>query len=297
MARTGYTGTRAEVSHRGPADVQHATCLARVMQRSSEMSLSRTLHELVVGGAQIAIHLLGAPLLRRGYNRWGATEEEVRQARPGDALVPSPKLGYTRAITIDAPQDEVWRWLVQLGQGRAGFYSYDALENLVGCQIHSVDRILPEHQQLQRHDLVRSGPGDRPCWEVIEVDPPPTLVLMGAEPSTRSAPPVVAEVPERGYTASTWQWRVRSLSGGRSRLIVRQRLTFSPGQRLLWHIVEPINFVMERAMLRGIARRAERAARPTATRPSSCSLPSPGGRDGGSPGDEPSQPSQRKGRM
>ena len=67
---------------------------------------------------------------------------------PGDELVAHPVLGYTRAITINAPADRVWPWLVQMGQGRGGLYSFDGLENLVGCDIHSTDRILPAAQQL-----------------------------------------------------------------------------------------------------------------------------------------------------
>lgn len=229
--------------------------------RRQRVKLGRTLVELLVGGAQVALCVIGAPILRRWYNQWGATDHETAEALPGDELVPAPKLGYTRAITIDAPPEEVWPWLVQIGQRRGGFYSYDALENVVGCRIHSVDRVLPEHQHLDRHDLIRSGPGNRASWEVMDVDPRHHLVLMGADPDTHRAPPVLEEIPDRGHVASTWQWVLRPQPAGRTRLIVRQRLTFSPHQRVLWHIVEPINFVMEKEMLRGIARRAERTIR------------------------------------
>jgi hypothetical protein len=61
--------------------------------------------------------ILGAPLLRHAYNRWGTTKGEGRAAMKGDELIASPKLGYTRWITIDAPPDEVWQWLAQIGQG------------------------------------------------------------------------------------------------------------------------------------------------------------------------------------
>lgn len=229
--------------------------------RRKQTTLYGTLADLFVGGAQIALFALGAPLLRRWYNRWGATNRETVEHLAGDELVPEPKLGYTRAVSIDAPPEEVWRWLIQFGQGRGGFYSYDALENLVGCKIQSADRILPEYQHLERHDLIRSGPGSRASWEVIDVDPPHHLVLMGADPSTKRAPPVLTRIPESGYAASTWQWVLRRLPQGGTRLIVRQRLTYSPSQRVLWRVVEPINFVMERAMLRGIARRAEQRSR------------------------------------
>jgi hypothetical protein len=218
-----------------------------------------TLAELLVGGAQIAGTLLGAPLLRSRYNRYGATAEELRRALPGDELVKHPKLGYTRAITIDAPPEAVWPWLVQIGQGRGGFYSFDALENLVGCDIHSAESIRPELQELQIGDRIRARPQDHPSWVVVDLEVPRHLVLVGADPSTRRAPPVVEEPPP-DYVGTTWQWVLEPLDGGaRTRLIVRQRLTYGEGQALLWHLVEPFNFVMERRMLHGLKRRAERS--------------------------------------
>jgi len=100
--------------------------------------------------------MLAAPLLRGRYNRWGATTSEVTAPMPGDELVPHPRLGYTRAITVNASPETVWQWLVQIGQGRGGLYSFDGLENLARCNIHSVDRIVGEHQQLSVGDLVRA---------------------------------------------------------------------------------------------------------------------------------------------
>lgn len=229
--------------------------------RRTASTIGTQLRDLVVGGAQIVGVLLAAPVLRRWYNRWGATPEELTRHLPGDELVLDPKLGYTRVVTIDAPPSDVWPWLVQLGQGRGGFYSFDVLENLIGCRIHSTDRILPEHQHLERGDLVRSGPERYPCWEVLEVEPPHHLVLMGADPDTLRAPPVVAMIPPKGYVASTWQWVLQPVAAGTAtRLLVRQRLTYSRNQALLWHLVEPFNFVMERRMLLGIKQRAESSA-------------------------------------
>ena len=221
------------------------------------------LRDVVVGGAQVAGTVLGAPLLRRFYNRSGATAEEERRAMPGDELVPRPRLGYTRAITIEAPPRRVWPWLAQIGQGRGGFYSFDTLENVVGCRIHSAERLLPEHAELRVGDIIRSNPGDYPSWVVVDLDPPSSLVLVGADPETLEAPPVLDPVPEEGYVMSTWQWLLEPRDGGaRTRLVVRQRLTYSPGagQSVLWHVVEPFNFVMEHEMLKGLKRRAEASA-------------------------------------
>jgi hypothetical protein len=216
--------------------------------------------ELIVGGAQVLGALLLSPVVRDRYNRWGATKAELDAPMAGDELVAEPKLGYTRAITIEAPPEAVWPWLAQFGQGRGGFYSYDALENLVGCKIHSTDRILLEHQDPQPGDLIRSGPpGKRyAAWWILDVAEPRHLVMIGADPDTMEAPPIVDAIPDRGYVASTWQWELRPHRDGEAtRLVVRQRLIFNPRQRLLWRLVEPLNFVMERAMLRGIKRRAE----------------------------------------
>lgn len=204
--------------------------------------------------------LVLSPLIRHWYNRWNATEAELNDPMPSDDLVVEPRLGYTRAITIDAPAEDVWAWLAQFGQGRGGFYSYDGLENLIGCRIHSVDRILDEHQTLHPGDLIRSGPPDttRPAWVVVDVEASHHLVLIGADPVTKQAPSVMTDIPNRGYVASTWQWMLTPIDDGtRTRLIVRQRLAFSPRQWLLWRIVEPFNWVMERKMLLGIRDRAE----------------------------------------
>lgn len=223
----------------------------------------RTAYDLGVGGTRVLAALASAPVLRRTYNRYGATDTELAQEMPGDDLVRRPKLGYTRAITIEAPPHEVWRWLVQFGQGRAGFYSYDALENLVGCGIHSVDEILPDHQSLAVGDLIRSGRDGQPCWQVMDVDPDNHLVLFGAgTPAQPGVPEVAEDIPDRGYAASTWQWLLEPRDGGRAtRLLVRGRTTYSPPQSWLWHLVEPLNYVMERRMLEGIRARAERRTR------------------------------------
>jgi uncharacterized protein YndB with AHSA1/START domain len=217
----------------------------------------KVLHDIVVGGAQVAATTITAPLARRRYNRWGATDGEVADTMPGDDLVPDPRMTYTRAVTVAAPPHRVWPWLAQIGQGRGGLYSFDGLENLVRCDIHSVDRILPQHQRLTAGDLIRMGPPGYPCFRVHAVDPPETLVLVGADPK----PPHAAARPNSPTGNSTWQWQLRPADGGRStRLLVRQRLTYPDGQALLWHLVEPVAFVMERQMLRGLRDRAESPA-------------------------------------
>lgn len=213
--------------------------------------------DVLVGGTRVVLTTLTAPLQRRRYNRWGATDSELAGGMPGDELVPDPQLGYTRAITIAAPPSRVWPWLVQIGQGRGGMYSYDGLENLARCDIHSVDRVLPECQSLAAGDLIRLGPPGYPCFRVADLDAPHSLVLVGADP----AEPNLAATADSPGGIATWQWQLRGLPADRTRLLVRQRLTYPPSPRsmgLMWHLVEPVAFVMERRMLQGIKDRAER---------------------------------------
>jgi len=207
------------------------------------------------GAAAIAVMLVGSPLLRGQYNRWGATERECGASMPGDELVPAARLVSTRAVTINAPPDAVWPWLVQIGRGRGGLYSYDALENLVGLDIHSADEILPEHQDLSPGDLVRLGKPGSPCFRVASVDPGLALVLISANPVTQEPVPT----PVTGGTGATWQWELLPVRNGTAtRLVGRQRNNHPDRERLMWRLVEPIGFVMERRMLLGIKQRAER---------------------------------------
>ena len=95
---------------------------------------------------------------RRRMLRWSATGAELQLVLPGDDLLPTAAVVSTRAVTVDATVDAVWPWIVQLGQGRDGFYSYDRLENLVGCRIHGAVAIVPEWQHLDVGDDVRLAP-------------------------------------------------------------------------------------------------------------------------------------------
>ena len=224
-------------------------------KKPSRHMSSRSYLDDIEGGARIAAAILTAPVLRGPHNRWGATPAEVSAAMPGDELVPEPKITSTRAITINAPPQEVWPWLVQIGQGRGGFYSYDALANLVRCDIHSTDRIIPQFQHLHPGDLILLASAGAPCFRVSRAQPPSVLTLVGADPKTQVAAPIPA-TPEE--LASTWQWVLQPVDNGRgTRLVVRQRLSYPRGQSALWHLVEPVSFVMERRTLHGIKARAE----------------------------------------
>jgi hypothetical protein len=211
--------------------------------------------DVVVGGVLALGALVTSPVLQRAYDRWGADDGEVTSILPGDELVPVPDLGYTRGITVDAPAAKVWPWVAQIGQGRGGFYSYDGLENLFRCDIHSADRVLAAFQEVAVGDVVRLAPGGAPAFRVHAVRPPTALVLIS------EGPPGGGTQDRAGADAPvvTWQWVLRPLDGGRrTRLLVRQRLSRPHAQRMLWRLVQPVGFVMERRMLRGIRERAER---------------------------------------
>lgn len=213
--------------------------------------------ENIIGAFQVAGALSGSPLLRGWYNRWGASPAEVEQALPGDELVPNPMLGYTRSITIHAPVEQVWPWLVQMGQGRGGLYSYDGLENIAGCKIHSMNTILPELQKPSIGELIRLGPKGYPCFAIAAIDPLNSLVLISANPQTEQPVQYLAQ-PVKGYSIATWQFFLQPVNATTTRLLVRQRLAFSPDMAWIWRLTEPIGFVMERKMLLGIRQRAER---------------------------------------
>ena len=186
--------------------------------------------------------------LRGRYLRWGATDEEAYMALAGDELLPDADLTATRAVTVRAAAAGVWPWIAQLGQGRGGFYSYDFLENLVGCDIHSADRIVPEWQAINVGDQVNLHP--EVGLLVALVDPERVLVLRGGVPMGRTQPPY----------DFTWAFILRPGPAGATRLLVRERYSYSRRWApLLVEPVELISFVMSQRMLRGIRERAERA--------------------------------------
>jgi len=204
-----------------------------------------------LGAASIALSILASPLLRPWYRKWGATEAEVNMSLPGDDLVSNSVLESNRAITIQAPASAIWPWLVQMGQGRGGFYSYQRLENLIGCDIHNADRIFPEYQNLQVGDKVRLCSEDGPAFDVVAIDPGCALILRGDIPSTQNTP-----------TTWIWVFYLDPIDENSTRLILRTRLDYEPnlGNVLIWRVfTDPIAFNMERKMHQGIKMRAEAA--------------------------------------
>lgn len=193
-------------------------------------------------------------VIRNRSLRWGATRDEQHLVLPGDELMARTDLQSTRAVTIRTSPDRVWPWLAQLGQGRGGLYSYDWLENLIGCNIRGADVVLPQHQQIAEGDQVRLAP--QLALDVARVDPGTALVLRGGIPMGSTAPPF----------DFSWAFVLREDQYGGTRLLVRERYSYT--RRWAALIVEPtelISRMMSTRMLRGIKQRAEDAPLTTPT--------------------------------
>lgn len=198
--------------------------------------------------AALLLGLAVAAYLRFGRPRvldWGATEDERRRTLPGDEILSSPAIQTTRVVTVDAPPDRIWPWLVQMGpRPRAGVYTYDWVERRLGIDIENADRILPEFQHIEVGDYHALGPDQG--LRVREVQPGRAIVLQW-EPAE-----------------STWAFVLTPAPGdeGRTRLISRNRVQ-GHGLRfwlLMRLLMEPGSLLMERKMLLGIRDRAEHTA-------------------------------------
>jgi hypothetical protein len=207
----------------------------------------------LVGGAEIlglvksrsAAVLLGIAilaaayrtLLRRPILTWGATAAEAVGNKPGDELLPDPDGSSTRAISIAAPPEAVWPWIAQIGPSpRGGVYSYDWIENLLGLDIHSVDRILPEFQNPRVGDSIALGDNR---MEIARLDPGEVLSFRSDD--------------------GNWVWTFfLAPEGSGTRLISRNRFLLpGMGARIGMVALEPGSLIMERKMLHGIRKRAE----------------------------------------
>jgi hypothetical protein len=201
-------------------------------------------------GACVAIGTAAAGYVlwaRSRQLRWGASEDDASGPLPGDELIPRPDLSATRAIAVNASADRVWPWIAQLGQGRGGFYSYDFLENLVGCDIHSAERIVPDWQDVLVGDEVKLAP--EVALGVAVLEPARALVLRGGVPKGETPPP---------YDFS-WAFVLREQADGQTRLLVRERYGYTSWRApLLVEPVQVVSFLMTQKMLRGIRDRAER---------------------------------------
>ena len=180
--------------------------------------------------------------VRRWFGRWGATPDDLTRVMIGDAVIAHPTHSATHAVTVDAPPEDVWPWLVQMGYQRGGLYSIDWLDRLFGfLDRPSANRVLPEFQHLAVGDAIRLGP--REALTVTALDACRSLVL--------------------SYNAHgfewVWQFGLYAIDETRTRLVSRgtERYKNTFGAWAFMRVMEPAAFIMTRRMLLGLKQRAE----------------------------------------
>lgn len=194
--------------------------------------------------------MLGAAahLLLPFYVRWGTRDDERRVPLPGDEIVAHPHTGYTLAVTIEATPSEIWPWLAQMGQGRAGFYTLEWVETVMGADIHNADRLIPV--------LQRVAPGD-----TIRLTPDPYLGQPGQFMTVAAMQPERALVFRQTLpngTVASWALVIRPEDGHAVRLVTR-RCGGPP--TVFDRVMRPGYALMDRGVLRGIRARAETTGR------------------------------------
>ena len=214
------------------------------------MTMNRKWPAAALAGGLIGFAAAAYPALWRDRClNWGARVEEATREMPGDKLLPEAPVVSTRAVGIDAPASAIWPWLVQMGPGRGGAYTYDWIENLLGLNMHSAKEIVPELQDLAVGATIPLGDKVRMRVEILE--PEHALVMRSDD--------------------CTWVWEFglypeAPTAPGRklTRLVSRNRIQ-NPragmvSGALSTYLMEPGSLVMERKMLHGIKERAERLA-------------------------------------
>jgi len=206
--------------------------------------MARELPRQIASVAADLPRFLTAPLYRSWHLRWGATDAEVAATMPGDDLLPHAQFHPTRAITIDAPPTAVWPWLVQVGFGRAGFYSNDLLDNFARPSLREID---PDLQNLEVGQRVSMSPtpSESTAWKVDNFAQNEWLLWRKPD--------------------STWSWVLRDLGNGRTRLITRVHVLYDwsrPAYSAFGVLLMEFgDFAMMRRMLLGIKERAESTSR------------------------------------
>ncbi len=206
--------------------------------------------------AACAVPVLYAVWVRPRMLTWGATWGEVAGAYPGDEIIPEPGSGATMATTLPSPPGRVWRWLVQMGGDRGGWYSWDWLDN--GGK-PSADRIVPEWQSLEQGQHLYRAPRGENWFTVVVLEPNRTLVLRAAYGmfSGRSFDPRSGPVPW-AYVDGIWGFHLRPAPGGGTRLVVRSRSRSGPRPVAVpfgWLVGEPLHFVMQTCQLHNLRNR------------------------------------------
>lgn len=200
-----------------------------------------------------------ALVVRPRLLRWGATDEEVRGPYPGAELIVGGTRSATMAVTIDAPPARVWPWLVQMGYGRAGWYSWDHLDNWGKS---SAETLHPEWQEIHQGDHLPSMPNDQAWWEVVALEPERFLGLR-ASIDLRGRPFAPAGSRPDSYTDSLWGFWLKELPDRRTRLVVSGYWALRPRwlQTVLSVVfLEPAHWIMQTRQFANLKRLAESAS-------------------------------------
>lgn len=196
----------------------------------------RTITKIVVGGiGSLAAYLIW---VRPWHLKWGATDAEVERRMPGDDIVINPTFNATRGITVMADPEDIWPWLVQLGSKRAGFYSYDWIDN---AGLPSAERILPEFQQIRIGDFIPMTPNGKHGMWVKDFKISEYILWWDKKGD------------------ATWLWLLLPLGSVNTRLLTRLRVKYdwTPPWILYYLVQDAGDIVMMRKCLMGIKRRVE----------------------------------------
>ncbi len=195
---------------------------------------------MVAGFAILAVIVIIA--LMPWMDSWGATDAEIAASLTGDHLVPTPRISYTRAVSINASPEETYPWIAQLGADKGGMYSYTWLEGLIQCPQTNADRIHEEWQELEVGSKVLMCPDVNapPAYEVALIKPNQAIV-MGHQ--------------ENGTWSDIWQFNLIPQDNGTTRLVIRSR---SALEGWFWDAIRPGEFIMMQRMMLGIKERAEK---------------------------------------
>ena len=212
-----------------------------------------------VAGAAIMTLAWLTPFLRPLRNHWGLSEQEASSPRPGDECVPEPRWSWTHALDVDATADEIWPWIAQVVSDRAGFYSYQWLENLAHCNVRNAETIHPEWAHKVGDDLLLHP--QMPPLRVVTVEPTRSLVAVAAADEK-------ARCSGRPWAAASWAFLLEPRSAGGCRVVSRFRSACSDdlATRLMQGpaLLEPVGFAMDRRMLLGIRDRIAATRSPSA---------------------------------
>jgi hypothetical protein len=215
-------------------------------------------HDVVagLGGMAVMTAAFLSPFLRDARSHWGLSEALAARAYPGDDLVREPRWSWTHGIEIEAPAESVWPWISQLGADRGGFYSYQWLENLAGCNLRNAEVVHPEWQARVGGSIVLHPDPKAPRLQIVTLDRGKWLV-------SYARPDEVARAAGRPWVAASWLFFIEPLAEKRCRLVSRYRVQYSDdlATRLAVGptLIEPVGFAMDRRMLLGLKKLVELA--------------------------------------